>query len=170
MKGNRAVVGVFGYLDDALKAITQAKSDGLDYCVYAPVPIHQIEELTYPQKSPVRMISMTGAIIGLISGFALAILTAMDWPIRVSAKDIISIPAWVVIGYECTILFGSLFTLMAMLHFCRIPDVFRKIGYDPRFSRDKFGVVVGCDAPLVDQVSGKLKAAGAEEVVVREGM
>jgi hypothetical protein len=105
-----------------------------------------------------------------VFGFGLAILCSLDWPLRVSAKDIVSVPGFVVIGYECTILFGALATLAAMFHFCRLPDILRKVGYDPRFSDDKFGVVVGCGTDEVDSVVDSLKKAGADEVEVRDAI
>lgn len=170
MRGNKVVVGVFKYMDDTIHAVAWSKEKNLDWRVYSPVPNHELEEATFPEKSPVRLITATGALTGLTFGFALAILCSLDYPLRVSAKDIVSIPGFVVIGYECTILFGALATLFAMFHFCRIPDIFRKIGYDPRFSQDKFGVVVGCDANQVDEVKESLMKNGAEEVQVREGL
>ena len=170
MKGTKAVVGIFSYLDDTIGAIKTVQAANLDYRVYSPFANHEIEEATSHTKSPVRRVSLTGAIAGLCGGFALAILCSLDWPLRVSAKDIVSIPGFVVIGYECTILFGAVATLLAMFHFCRIPDILRKVGYDPRFTNDKFGVVVGCESAQVDEVMAQLKSAGAEEVEVRDGM
>jgi hypothetical protein len=93
----------------------------------------------------------------------------MDYPMRVSAKDIASIPGFFVIGYECMILFAALATMGALLHFCRIPNIFRKVGFDPRFTEDKFGVVVGCERNDVEKVKAQLSQAGADEVDVREG-
>lgn len=170
MKGYKAIVGIFSYLDDALKAVDSAKSLKLDYRVYSPTLRHEIEDSTFPEKSPVRRFTMVGAVTGCTFGFALAILCSLDWPLRVSAKDIVSVPGFFVIGYECTILFGGIATLIALLHFCKLPDILRKVGYDPRFTDDKFGVVIGCDSSQVDEVQQKLKAAGAEEVEVREGL
>jgi hypothetical protein len=170
MKGTKAVVGVFSYMDDALRAVQGAQHEKLDFRVYSPVPRHEIDHVASPERSSVRMFTTVGASIGIVFGFALAILCSLDWPLRVSAKDIISIPGFVVIGYECTILFGAIFTLVGLLHFCRIPDVLRKVGYDPRFTEDKFGVVIGCDSEAVDLASSVLKKNGAEEVMLREGM
>jgi hypothetical protein len=170
MRGNKVVVGVFSYHDDTIKAINKVKSTKLDYKVYSPVPTHGIEAATTDTKSPVRFVNGTGALTGLTFGFGLAILCSLDWPLRVSAKDIVSIPGFVVIGYECTILFGALATLLSILHFCRLPDLLRKVGYDPRFSNDKFGVVVGCDTGEVDKIKSVLTESGAEEIQVREGL
>jgi len=170
MRGNKAVVGVFAYHDDTIKAIHKVKATNLDYRVYSPVPTHGIEEATSDTKSPVRFVNGTGALIGLTFGFSLAILCSLDWPLRVSAKDIVSIPGFVVIGYECTILFGALATLLSILHFCRLPDLLRKVGFDPRFTNDKFGVVVGCDSSEVDKIKSVLTESGAEEVQIRDGL
>ena len=145
MKGNKAVVGVFSYLDDTIRAVEAAKASNLDFRAYSPVANHDLEAATSESRSNVRIFTSVGALTGLVFGFALAILCSLDWPMRVSAKDVVSIPGFVVIGYECTILFGALATLVGLVHFCRLPDILRKVGYDPRFSDDKFGVVIGCD-------------------------
>ena len=170
VKGTHAVVGVFEYLDDTVKAIEMAKAEERDYRVYSPVPRHELEEVTYPEKSPVRRFTLIGGLAGLCFGFFLAIWCSLDWPLRVSAKDIVSIPGFVVVGYECTILFGAIATLLGLFHLCRIPDLLRKIGYDPRFMVDRFGVVVSCMHAEVDHIKQQLLAAGAEEVQVKDGL
>lgn len=170
MKGNKLVVGVFSYIDDTLKAIEKAKQLGFDYIVYSPCPNPEIEYASTPAKSPVRFITAIGAFTGLCSGFTLAIWTSLDYPLRTSAKDIVSPPAFVVAGYEWTILFGAIFTLLAMFCFGRFPTIFRSPGYDPRFSQTKFGVVVGCESADIETVKGHLTESGAEEVNVSEGL
>jgi Protein of unknown function (DUF3341) len=170
MKGNKVVVGVFTYMDDALRAIEWSKDHRYDIRVYSPVPRHELEEVTDPSRSPVRFITGMGAVLGCISGFSLAILTSLDYPLRVSAKDIAAVPSFIVIGFECTILFGGIFTLLALLHFCRLPDLLRKIGFDPRFTQDKFGVVVGCQSAEAAEVEKQLSECGAEDTEVREGL
>jgi hypothetical protein len=103
----RAVVGIFTFMDDALEAVKKVKAANHEYRLYSPVPRHEIEEVTYPEKSPVRIVSLACAITGCTAGFALAILCSLDWPMRTSAKNIASIPAFFVPGYEWTILFGG---------------------------------------------------------------
>lgn len=170
MSMTRAVVGVFTYLDEAVAAAKHARTQKLDVRMYSPTPHPLIEEALRPERSNVRMFSLTGALTGMTFGFFLAIWTSLDWPLRVSAKMVNAPPSFVVVGYECTILFGALATLVGMFHFARLPDVLRKVGYDPRFSEDKFGVVVGCSSQEVDSVRNALQAAGAEEVQVREAL
>ena len=170
MKGSKAIVGIFTYVDDAINAINSAKKANLEYKVYSPTYVPELAEVADNKRSYVAILTFIGGITGITFGFGLAILCGLDWPLRVSAKDIVSVPAYIVVGYECTILFGALATLLAVFHFCRLPDIFRKPGYDPRFSHDKFGVVVGCDSKSVDDVKAALTDAGADEVKVEDGL
>ena len=168
---NYAITNLTNYLNaQERSAIEKAKEEKLDYRVYSPVPNHDLEDATLPGKSPVRFITFLGALSGLIFGFSLAILTSMDYPLRVSSKDIVSVPGFVVIGYECTILFGGIATLKALLFFCGIPNIFKKVGFDPRFTKDKFGVVIGCPKDRVDELEKAFSDIGADEVQVRDGI
>ncbi len=169
-QGSKAVTGVFEYMDDAIAAIEAAKEGEYDFRVYSPVPNHHLDEAAEPGRSPVRFLSGLGGLLGLTFGFTLAIMCSLDYPLRVSAKDIVSVPGFVVIGYECTILFTAIFTLMAVGHFGRVPDIFRKVGYDPRFTLDRFGVVVCCPESEVDSIGKTLSDLGAEEVKVGEAV
>jgi Protein of unknown function (DUF3341) len=169
MQSDRVVVGVFSYFDDTIKAIKRVKEEDLDFKVFSPVPNHELEELLTPESSPMRFFTGLGAVFGITAGFALAIWTSLDYPLRVSAKPIPSIPGFVVIGYECTILFGGLATLLGLLALCRIPYFFKEVGAHPKFMQDKFGVVVGCPGNKVLDIKSALESLGADEVQIREG-
>jgi len=172
MKSLRAVTGVFSFPAEVVAAIGKIRSARLRFQVYSPFACPEIDAAALPAAgtSPVTKVTFSGAIAGLIAGFALAILCCMDWPLRVSAKAIVSPPAYVVIGYEMLILLGGLATLMAVLYFCRLPNMLRKIGYDPRFSNDKFGLVVECESEQVQMVEHTLRGCGAEEVEVKPAL
>jgi hypothetical protein len=46
----------------------------------------------------------------------------MDWPLVTGGKPIISIPAWVIIAFELTILFGALSTVPGLFINARLPQ------------------------------------------------
>lgn len=170
MSNARAVVGVFTYLDDIMGAIDRVKAQGGTFRVYAPTYVAELDHHTDTTRSKVSLFTATGGVLGLVGGFALAILCGLDWPLRVSAKEIVAIPGYFVIGYECTILLGAIATLLGLLHFCRLPDIVRKVGYDPRFSLDKFGLVVDCASSEVTNYSKLLEDSGADEVREEDGL
>ncbi len=164
-----AMKGVFAHLDCLVEGIDQLKQAGIeDFVVTSPLPRHEIEEQIYGgEPSPVRWFTLTGAIFGGTSGFTLASITHLNWAMIIPAgKPLVSIPAFVIITFEATVLFGCLFTLIGLLVNCRLPatDLQYEVK-DPRFSDDKFGIIVN---GLTEQTAGKareiLQRVGAIEV------
>jgi hypothetical protein len=66
----------------------------------------------------------------------------MDWPLVTGGKPIVSIPAFVVIAFELTILFGALSTVVGLFISARLPRFRPLVVYDPEFSAGRFGVRV----------------------------
>jgi molybdopterin-containing oxidoreductase family membrane subunit len=112
----------------------------------------------------VRFFTLVGALTGTATGFFLTIWTSLKWELVTGGKAPVSIPPFVIIGFELTILFGGLATLLALLVFGRLPKLRPSPSYDPRFTLDRFGVSVGCPSERAQAVSALLSAAGAEEV------
>jgi hypothetical protein len=159
------VVGVFAYLDDAVGALRELKAGGhVQLVVYSPVPRHELDEVLAKPESPVRRFTLVGGLAGVSFGFFYAIATSLDWPLITGGKPIVSLPPFVVIGFETTILLGALATVAGMLQNAKLPRVVRAPGYDSRFSSDRFGIVAfGGPAQLV-AAREILERAGAEEV------
>jgi len=159
------VVGVFSYLDDAVGALRELKAAGhTQITVYSPVPRHELDEVLAKKESPVRVFTLVGGLTGVSFGFFYAIATSLDWPLVTGGKPIVSLPPFVVIGFETTILLGALVTVAGMFLNAKLPRFSRSPGYDERFSCDKIGIVtVGGPAQLV-AAREILARAGAEEV------
>lgn len=163
------VKGVFAHLDclvDGLAAVQKAGFE--DISVMSPVPRHEIEEMIYQGRpSPVRWFTMVGAILGGACGFLLCSLTHLNWPMIIPAgKPLVSIPAFIVITFETTVLWGCMFTMLGLLVNCRLPALkLPEECQDPRFSDDMFGIVVeGLDEPQSARARQILTDAGAIEV------
>jgi hypothetical protein len=159
------VVGVFGSLDDALLALRELKSKGYaNLTVYSPTPQHELDDVLEPGISPVRVFTLVGALTGCAFGFFYAIATSVDWPLVTGGKPIVSLPPFIIIGFECTILFGALATVAGMFLNARLPKLRQAAGYDPRFSEDKFGIVAFGGPAQVATAEQIMRAAGALEV------
>ena len=164
MAGGR-YLGVFREVDTAVTAIEQLRAEGMtDLETYSPLPQHELEHALHRPQSPVRLFTLVGALTGTATGFALAIWTSLDWPLIVGGKPIVSLPAYVVIAFEMTILFGALATVLGLIVNAKLGPPGKGLAYDPSFSAGNFGVLV--DAP--DGKGGDarriLEDAGAAEV------
>jgi hypothetical protein len=161
------VVGVFAHVDTTVKALEELRAKGYhDLEVYTPSPIHEIEEVMERDRpvSRVRLFTLIGGLTGTASGFMLTIWSAMTWGLVTGGKPIASIPPFVVIAFELTILFGGLSTVLGMVLLGRLPRLWQTPAYDPRFSNDRFGVAVRCAPGRGASVTDILRTAGAEEI------
>jgi hypothetical protein len=137
------MVGAFNHLDALVGAVEKANRDNHIEIkeIFSPVPIHEVQALLSPSKSPVRFLTFSGAVFGVVGGFALAIVTSLVWNIYVGGKPITNHVPFVVVGFEALILFGALATFLAILIISRLP--YRRFpgpAYQPSFSNDSFGL------------------------------
>jgi hypothetical protein len=168
------VKAIFSHLDCLVDAIDGMKRSGhSDFAVTAPLPRHEIEELIYEgEPSPVRWFTLFGAVFGGTMGFSLCSLTHLNWPMIIPAgKPLVSIPAFIVVTFEATVLFGCLFTLIGLLYHCRLPakDMDPELE-DPRLSDDVFGMVVrNLDGAAAADMKKTLDDFGAIETTITGG-
>jgi hypothetical protein len=161
------VLGVFAHVDTTVRALEELKAKGYhDLTVYSPVPVHEIEDVVERDRpvSRVRIFTMIGALTGTVSGFLLTLWSSVKWDIIVGGKAPASIPPYVVIAFELTILFGGLATLIGLVVLGRLPRFRPSPSFDPRFTNDRFGVAVHCSPDRSPSVRDILRTAGAEEV------
>lgn len=169
-EANYVVVGQFSKPKDAQLAVRAMKANGHDknLSYYSPFPEHHLEDELFEgkKKSPVRFFTFLGGLTGCLGAFLFTTWMSVDYPIRVSAKPIISVPAFIVIAFECTILLGAISTLASMFHFSRIPWIFSSPGFRPSFTAGTFGVVVKVPKSKIAKVRLEMEELGADKVEV----
>jgi hypothetical protein len=166
MSQQSGILAIFPYLDDLVHAMEKIRGQAEfhDHEVFSPTSYHEIEHAAGFSGSPVKWFTLTGALTGMFCGFALPLATDYDWPLVVGGKTpgIYSLPAYVVIGFELTILLGAICTIMGMLVCGRLPNPKLPV-LDNRFTDDHFGIFVpgvGTDSSQAQ----KLKSFGATEI------
>jgi hypothetical protein len=155
MSATSGVLGAFDHVDEAADAIRELKAAGhADLTVYSAAPQHALEEALGERVSPVRMFTLIGGLTGCAAGFGLTIWMSRDWALKVGGKAVAAIPPYVAIGFELTILVGSLATAAGIVILSMMKSL-KGRPYSPRFSDDRIGVYVPCsvaDAPTVESV------------------
>lgn len=158
-------LGVFQHLDSATTAIERLRKAGMrDMVVFSPVPRHELEHAIHGPESPVRIFTLVGGLTGAATGFALPIWTSLDWPLVTGGKPIISLPPFVIIAFELTILFGALATVLGLFINARLPRARERVVYDPSFSAGNFGVYVLPPAGREAEARAALTESGASQV------
>jgi hypothetical protein len=158
-------LGLFRDPDSALEAARRLQGAGFARPeLISPIPIHGVEDVLGPKKSIIKRFTFFGGIIGALSGFALAAGTAVLYLHPTGGRPIITIPPFLIITYEMTILCGILATVLGFLISARFPAIRERV-YAPEAGIDKFAVTVACDN---EEGHGRaeaiLREAGAEQV------
>jgi hypothetical protein len=162
------LLGIFDSVDGTIRAIERLREMGLKRpTVFSPAPDHDIEHALHAEESPIRLFTLVGGLTGAATGFALPTWTSLDWPLVTGGKPIISLPAWVIIAFELTILFGALSTIAGLFINARLPQRSPRLVYDRSFSVDHYGVYIVPPDGKADDVRRAFTDNGAVEV--REG-
>jgi hypothetical protein len=161
----QGVIAAFSELDSAVHAIEDLrKQDYRDISVFTPTPRHELEEAMTPPQSNVRRFTLIGGLMGLTFGYWIPIWISDYWPLVVGGKPVASWVPYTIIGFELTVLIGSLSTVFGMFALSRLPRLTLTVGYDPRFSHGTFGVWVAAGPDRAPQAAELLRKNGAVEV------
>ena len=137
------VIGIFAdphELIDGGNVLRKARYRNMD--AFTPFPVHGIDKALGIKRSWISAITLLFGLLGCAGGLALQHWTsAIDWPLNVGGKPMSSIPAFIPIVFECTILVGGVATFFAALAFCGLPRSPRKL-IDPRVTADAFALWV----------------------------
>ena len=167
-----SLLGVFDTPGPAARVARKLRDRGFaDLEVYAPAAFSELENAVDPKPSRVRIFTLVGGLLGVVTGFALTIWMSLDWPIVIGGKPFASIPPYAVIGFELTILFGGLATLIGLLVVGKLPyGAFGKQdkAYSARFSAEEFGLVVEVPERDLAEVDALLRDHQAKEVTLVE--
>lgn len=126
MASSKGVIAVFNNERDLLVAARAAreKKQYSKYDAFTPYPVHGLDDAMGIKRSFLPWVTFVAGLTGTISALALEIWTsAYDWPINIGGKPFISLPAFIPITFELTVLFGGLATAGAMIWVCGMPNV-----------------------------------------------
>ncbi len=156
------LLAVFADPAVAARAVRAARTLGqVDVRAAMPAPFPELLQSLDLPGSPIGALTFGGALFGAAAGFALTIGTSLRMPIIVGGKPVVSLPAFLVIVFELTVLFGSLANFLGMLFFATLGRRRSWMPSDPRFTRDRIGLFLPGAGPALLQM---LQQSGAEEV------
>ncbi|MEI7812608.1 MAG: quinol:electron acceptor oxidoreductase subunit ActD [Ignavibacteria bacterium] len=152
-----SVTGVFDTPDEIIKAAEAAADAGYTkYDINTSYPVHGMSNAMRIKPSSLSYIAL---VFGL-SGAALALLamwyiSSSSYPLIIGGKPYFSLPAFIPIIFEITVLLASVMTVVSMLAiFFKFPNNSHPL-HDTRYmkmvSSDKFGISIQASDPLFDE-------------------
>ncbi len=159
MPGDPGVVGTFAAAADAAGAIRALRDAGVrDVRAAMPTPFPEVVEALGRRRSRLGLATFPGAIAGLLAGIGLTVGTSVAWPLVTGGKPIVSIPPFVIVIFEVTVLIGSITNLVAV-----VVGGWRGRGFPvvPGATGNRVGVFAGGEGERAERI---LRERGAEEV------
>jgi hypothetical protein len=137
---------------------------------FSPMPIHELDEAMHLHDNRVSLATLIGGLCGAAGGFGLCSwVQAVALPLNIGGRPLISVPMFIPITFECTILLGGLTAAISMLMMNGLPSPYHPVFNVERFagaSRSKFFLCIEADDPKFDRdlTAGFLESLGAEDI------
>ena len=159
-------------LVDATQKMREKGHEGMD--TYSPFPLHGGSEALGLPPSRVPFIALGGALTGMITAVAMmAYMNAYDYPINVGGRPLLSIPAYVPITFELSVLLAAFGIFFGLLGLSRLPQPYHPVFESEEFrSASTHGYwlsVPKAVAAKADDIMDQLKTLGATQVTVVSG-
>jgi hypothetical protein len=143
---------------DLVKATEHAYSAGYRKMdAYSPYPIEELSDALGFRKNRVPLVVLVGAILGGLSGYLLQYwISAVSVPENIGGRPYNSWPAFIIVTFEMTILFGGISAVVGMLALNGLPMPYHPVFNNPRFTsvtRDRFFLCIEAADPKFDTVS-----------------
>lgn len=118
---------------------------------FSPYPIHELDDAMDLHDNRVSLFTLIGGLTGCATGFALTgWISAVALPLNIGGRPLLSIPMFIPIMFELTILFAGLTAAISMLLMNGLPSPYHPVFNVERFagaSRSKFFLCIESDDP-----------------------
>ena len=137
----------FETVDAVVDAAAAVRGAGFTrWDVHSPFPIHGIDEAMNIRPTILPWLVLAGGLFGLGGGLLMQWwMMARDYPFMISGKPYFSLPAFIPIIFECTILCASFTAVFAMLLLNKLPTHYNPLLKSERFRRvtnDRFFISI----------------------------
>lgn len=168
----KVLYGLYNDEEDLKSAIKTAGASHLDIMdVYTPFPVHGLDPLLGLKESRLHYLGFIYGATGALFGFlAMSWIFTRDWPIVFGGKPYWSVPAFIPITFEMTVLFAAWGMTITFYTICGMWPGVKAKTLDDRITDDKFCVafdVTDATDGDVDNLKGFFTKTQAAEVNVK---
>jgi mono/diheme cytochrome c family protein len=168
------ITGIFETPDEIINAAKKISESGYTrYDIHSPYPLHGMPKAMKLKPSPLGYFALVFGLTGAFAAFAMMTwMMGFDYPLIISGKSFIPIPAFIPVTFEVTVLLASVGTVLSMLFLLfKLPNNSHPLhdtDYMKQVSSNKFGVCIEAKDDLFDEqkVKDLLIQLGAKDIQV----
>jgi hypothetical protein len=166
-----AVMAEFTDVQTVTLAAQRIRDDGYtQWDVHSPFPIHGMDSAMGIRGTILPWLVLGAGLTGMALGLLMQwYMNAYDYQYFISGKPLMSLPAFIPVMFEMTILFAALAAVFGMLLLNRLPMLYNPLLKHRRFRRvtsDRFFIVIGSADPKFDEAhtTRLLQSLGASAI------
>lgn len=155
MDDRYGLLAEFKTAEALLQAVLRARKMGYRRIeAFTPFPIDGLAEALDIRDDRVLWLGLIGGVFGALLGFCMQVYVSLDFPLNVGGRDLVAVPAFLVVSFELMILFAVLFPIAGMLTLNRLPRLNHPLFDVERFhlaSIDRYFLCIRATDPQYDE-------------------
>ncbi|MGK7390446.1 MAG: DUF3341 domain-containing protein [Candidatus Cyclobacteriaceae bacterium M2_1C_046] len=162
------IVGIFDDEDVVLSAIAKVRASGIRiHEVYSPYPIHGIDDALGYKRTRLPIAAFLFGLTGTILALTMQIwMLGYDWPMIIGGKNFWSIPPFIPVTFELTVLLSALGMVGTFMIVSDLKPYKKARIFDIRVTDDKHAMAIdlSANAKTREDIAALLKDSGALEI------
>jgi len=160
---------IYGLYDDEeimMEAVKKAKADHVEiYDVYTPFPVHGLDPLLGLAESRLHIAGFVYGALGTMTAFlGMTWVFTKNWPVVFGGKPYWSVPAFIPITFELTVLFSAIGIVVTFYTVCGLGPGVTNPYLDSRITDDKFCIAFDSAEVNSSDANSFFSSTGASEV------
>ncbi len=152
-------------------AVKNVRKAGLKiHDVYTPFAVHGLDQEMGLRDTSIHTAGFIYGITGTTTALTfMSWVFTKDWPINFGGKPFWSLPAFIPITFELTVLFAAVGMVLTFCYICQLAPFVKKHHFNLRSTDDLFVMAIECnDKSNVDEIQKQLNGMGALNVEVQD--
>ena len=162
------IVGVYSDPDQVVRAVRKIRENKVKvHEVYSPFAIHGIDEALGYKRSRLPVAAFIFGLIGAILALWMQFwMMGMDWPMIIGGKNFASLPAFIPVAFELTVLVSALGMVGTFMIISNLKPYMKPRLMDNRITDDKHVIAIDLAANSESDkaIKALLDETGADEV------
>jgi hypothetical protein len=171
MSIKKFVVGSFMDEQVLFAAVKKVRTSGYKlYDIFTPMPIHGLDKAMGLRDTSLHTAGFIYGITGTTTAVScIGWVFTSDWPLNFGGKPHFSLPAWIPITFELTVLFAAVGMVLTFCYLCQMAPFVKKHHFHLRATDDLFVMVIETTAKNNEaDIAAFLGSLGAIEINVQE--
>lgn len=170
MAKKKFVVGCFDDEAKLFPAVKKVRTAGYKiHDIYTPFAVHGLDHEMGLRETSLHTAGFIYGITGTTTALSfISWVLTYDWPLNIGGKPHFSLPSWIPIIFELTVLFAAVGMVLTFCYLCQLSPFIKKHHFHIRATDDLFVMVIETtEKTNVDDLQSFLSNAGAVETEVQ---